>query len=367
VDGHFAFIGVPFGVDYTINPERNDDHRNGVSTLDLVQIQKHLLGKELFTSPYQYIAADANNSETLTAIDLIEIRKLILGIYTEFPSNKSWRFVEEGFPMNPENPWPFNEIIQLPAVSEDSLMHNDFVGVKVGDVNNTAKANATQVLPRNGHRVLNVELEAKDLVEAGEVVDVKLKLPEWVEGFQWTLETEGLRYESVSSQTIGITDNHVGVLEDGIITMSWNAEGVESAEVGQVVQIRFTAMQSGNLADMIHLTSLITSAEAYTVTGEILDVKLGYTQTVPEFALYQNKPNPWNAQTTIGFDLPADASVKFTVFDMAGKAVKTVEGEYKKGYNTITLSVLDLPSTGVMYYRVESGEYSASKKMVLIK
>jgi hypothetical protein len=214
---------------------------------------------------------------------------------------------------------------------------------------------------------LNVELEAKENVEAGEVVDVKLKLQEWVEGFQWTLETEGLRYESVSSQTIGISDQNVGVLKDGIITMSWNTEGNESAEVGQVVQIRFTALESGNLADMLHLSSLITDAEAYTVTGEILDVKLGYTETTPEFALYQNKPNPWNAQTTIGFDLPADASVKFTIFDMAGKAVKTVEGEYKKGYNAITLSVLDLPSTGVMYYRLESGEYSASKKMVLIK
>ncbi len=106
-DGKFTFHSVPLGEDYMITPERNDEHRNGVSTLDLVRIQKHLLGKELFTSPYQYIAADANNTQTISAIDLIEIRKLILGIYTEYPANKSWRFVEKGFPMDNEQPMAF--------------------------------------------------------------------------------------------------------------------------------------------------------------------------------------------------------------------------------------------------------------------
>ena len=72
-------------------------HRNGVSTLDLVRIQKHLLGIEALSSPYDLIAADANNSESVSAIDLVELRKLILGIYTELPANQSWRFVDKGF------------------------------------------------------------------------------------------------------------------------------------------------------------------------------------------------------------------------------------------------------------------------------
>ena len=98
-------------------PERNDDHMNGVSTLDLVRIQKHLLGIEPFTTPYQYIAADANNSESVSAIDLVEIRKLILGIYTEYPNNKSWRFVDKGFTFdNPQAPWPFAETIEIESL-----------------------------------------------------------------------------------------------------------------------------------------------------------------------------------------------------------------------------------------------------------
>jgi hypothetical protein len=96
-------------------------------------------------------------------------------------------------------------------------------------------------------------------------------------------------------------------------------------------------------------------------------VKLTQTGHAAEFALYQNTPNPWNDQTSIGFDLPEDASVTFTVFDATGKVVKTVKGDFVRGYNTITLNAKDLPTAGVMYYRLESGTYSASKKMVLVK
>ena len=87
-DGFYHFINPLF--DFNIEPKRNDNHKNGVSTLDLVAVQKHLLGLQPITSPYKLIAADANNSESVSALDLVEIRKLILGLYTVFPNNQSW-------------------------------------------------------------------------------------------------------------------------------------------------------------------------------------------------------------------------------------------------------------------------------------
>jgi hypothetical protein len=57
-----------------VTASRDDNHKNGVSTLDMVQIQKHLLGIVPFTDPYQFIAADVNNSQSVSTIDLVEIR-----------------------------------------------------------------------------------------------------------------------------------------------------------------------------------------------------------------------------------------------------------------------------------------------------
>jgi hypothetical protein len=117
------------------------------------------------------------------------------------------------------------------------------------------------------------------------------------------------------------------------------------------------------------MSDLITPIEAYTPSGDILDVRLAYTgnEEGGDFALYQNKPNPWNGFTSIGFVLPGDATAILTVYDVAGKEVYRTSGSYTAGYNAIMLSEKDLPNSGVMYYKLESGGYSASKKMVLIK
>lgn len=49
-------------------------------------------GIKPLNSPYKMIAADANHSNSITTFDVVEIRKLILGIYSKFPNNTSWRF-----------------------------------------------------------------------------------------------------------------------------------------------------------------------------------------------------------------------------------------------------------------------------------
>jgi hypothetical protein len=132
--------------------------------------------------------------------------------------------------------------------------------------------------------------------------------------------------------------------------------------------IKFKVTQAGRLFNMIDLTSKITHAEAYTVNGDVKEVDLVFSSTgiFTDFALYQNKPNPWNNQTLIGFHLPADAPATLTVYDVNGKVIKTVSGSYKSGYNSIILSADEMPVSGVLYYRLESGQYIASKKMVLV-
>jgi len=370
-DGKFVFSNLPIGSDYTITPARNDDYKNGVSTMDLVGIQKHLLGIEGFTSPYQYIAADANNSRNVSALDLLEIRKLILGIIPAFANNDSWRFLDKNtvFP-DPDNPWLFNENLFIQHYTGESTQ-NDFVAVKVGDINNSVKANALQVLPREGRRILEVNAETKETAKAGEVIEVKLTLPEVVSGFQWTLETDGLEYVGVTSGDIQIDDVNVGILGNGVNTMSWNGDvlafGGYKSEVNIIM--RWKVMTGGKIKNRFRLTSLVTAAESYTPSGEILDVKMSFGDAPPatDFNLYQNKPNPWNGQTTIGFDLPEDGPAKLTVYDVTGRVIASFDKDFAAGYNTIILTEKEIHSWGVLYYRLESGKNSASRKMVLIR
>jgi hypothetical protein len=369
-DGKFLFTSLLMGEDYMITPERNDEHRNGVSTLDLVRIQKHLLGNELFTTPYQYIAADANNSQSITAIDLIEIRKLILGIYTELPLNKSWRFVESGYPMNPEHPWPFNESIQIPDMATDSMMHNDFIGIKIGDVNNTAKANANQVLPRNGNGVVNLVADNRT-VSAGEMVDVAIRSADFtgIEGYQFTMDANGLEFLGVEAGAVSMNDENIGVFGSRL-TASWNnVDGVSASSTDVLFTLHFQATAAGQLSEMISINSKVTEAEAYNTSDDIKDLKLTFrgVEAGAEFALYQNEPNPYKGTTVIGYDLPEASDVTLTLFDVTGKVVYVKDQHSMKGYNTILVSSKDIPAKGVLYYRLDANGYSATKKMIIIE
>jgi hypothetical protein len=85
------------------------------------------------------------------------------------------------------------------------------------------------------------------------------------------------------------------------------------------------------------------------------------------FALYQNEPNPFEDQTTIGFTLPAASSATLTVYDEIGRVVFTQKGEYGKGYNALSLDRMLLNTSGVLYYTLETATDVATKKMIQMK
>ncbi len=83
--------------------------------------------------------------------------------------------------------------------------------------------------------------------------------------------------------------------------------------------------------------------------------------------VYQNYPNPFNASTTIRYNLSEPSDVTVDIFDLLGRKVETlVEKRHKAGYHQTTWNADALPS-GVYYYRVKAGDYSETKKMLLLK
>jgi hypothetical protein len=363
--GIYHFVNPLIGGEIT--SERNDDHKNGVSTLDLVKIQKHLLGIQLLDSPYKLIAADANNSQSVSALDLVEIRKLILGLYSEFPKSESWRFVNSSFEFaDPANPWPFEEAVSVEALT----MGHDFVGVKVGDVNGNVVANATQVQVRNAKGILEFSTDAQTVV-AGQSVIVPVSARNFAQilGYQFTMNTTGLDLTGIEAGALDMSSENVGV-HNGAITVSWNkVNPVSSSDV--LFTLTFTAKESGDLSKMLNISNStkLTEAEAYNGKEETLDVVLSFSNGAvagKDYALFQNEPNPFEGTTVIGFTLPEAMDATLTVYDVTGKMVRLIEGSYAQGYNEVKISRKDLDSSGVMYYRLDANDFTATKKMVVI-
>lgn len=371
--GVFSFSVVP-GSDYTVTPVKDIDPLNGVTTFDLVLISKHILGVTPLNSPYKIIAADANNSSTVTTYDLVQLRKLILFIDTDFPNNTSWRFVDKDYVFpNPSNPWSqeFAEIISINNVTSSQLAAN-FVAIKVGDVNGSAVANLLGAAEdRNMTDALVFALDNEQLT-AGEEYTVDFKAKDFdVLGYQFTLNFDRsvLDFVQIIPAIAGNDNFGLTLLDEGAITTSWNDNDTRLSDGDVVFSLVFRAKANAKLSDLLSVNSRYTRAEAYQRDGELLDVELTFNTgkaVAGGFELYQNTPNPFNSSTVIGFNLPETTNATLTITDVSGRVVKMVTGEFVKGYNEVRLERREMPTAGILYYQLDTPTDSATKMMLLI-
>ena len=86
-----------------------------------------------------------------------------------------------------------------------------------------------------------------------------------------------------------------------------------------------------------------------------------------ETVLHAAYPNPFNAVTRLAYSLPRAANIRLTVFDVTGREVRTlVEGMQEGGRHEVFFDGAGLPS-GLYLVRMESGSYSAVRKLLLLK
>jgi len=89
-------------------------------------------------------------------------------------------------------------------------------------------------------------------------------------------------------------------------------------------------------------------------------------------SLHQNYPNPFNPVTTLRYDIPENALVNITIYDMLGRKVKTlINRTQDAGYKSVIWNATNdygkPVSAGIYLYQIQAGEYISTKKMVLLK
>ncbi len=375
LDGYYMFEDLETDYDYSIRPQLNHNYRNGVSTIDMVLVSKHILGTENLPTAYRMIAGDINNSESVTTFDLIQMRKLILALTDQFDNNSSWRFIDAGqeFP-NQLNPWlkPLKEVVNFNNIETGDLSAN-FVGVKIGDVNLNAQTNSLIHSPRSAVGTFNVEA-TDQVMEPGQLLEVEFssKIISDIAGYQFTLELlpDQLELVDIEYGLAQAGDFGFRFIDEGLITTSWYPKDEVDSE-GMLFKLVLRAKDYGRLSEVMRVSSRLTQAEAYNQWMEDLDIELVFQEVngqsvQPAFQLDQNRPNPFNDQTTISFTLPEAGTASLSIYDANGRMIKLIRGEYDQGANSLQINASELPS-GLLYYRLESGAHQAIRKMILVK
>lgn len=365
-DGTYAFDNIAFYDTYIVAPVKNDDALNGVSTLDLVLIQKHLLGLQTFDSPHTLIAADINRSNSISAVDLIELRKLILGVFSEFPNNTSWRFLPTTHEFDDvAEPFGFPEAVNIDSlyISNEEL---DFYAIKTGDVNKTAQLSYT-----SGDNVSNRNVDGLEIVttivNGQNVMSLVATQNASILGLQFGLNVDPLAsITTVNSGLAQIANNNYRI-QDNKVNVSWdNTNGIEVTK-GDVLLSIIVDANNGSVNATLDQNWI--KAEAYTTDAELIGISINTTNELEADGGINltNTPNPFSESTQISFNMSESATATLSIFDTQGRVISEQTQYFSKGEKSIEVLSTSLKGAGVYYIKLDTGKETAIRKMIVLQ
>jgi len=360
VNGEFAFTEMPMGGAYIVTPYYDEYDRAGVSTLDIILIQRHILNLENIDSPYDLLAADANDSRSVSSSDMVAIRKLILEVYSKFPHNTSWRFVDsEHVFIDPNNPWLPNPVenYQIPFLSQN--MVTDFVGVKIGDVNGSY----TPLV--NGERLIDVrgseDQILNSLVRDNGNIQLSMESESILYGFQVSFKVDDGFKDVVSDLEGWSQDNYH--YADGLLNISYdNVEGIPTIDLASLFEI----VTSGSTDLQINTEK--DNASYHGDDLEVRELRLEQNSIVSfEELTMTNHPNPWKDKTVISITSPQATDGVLTFYSTLGSVIMTLDVTLAQGKNEIAIDQESLNTSGVITYILEIGDKELQNKMLIIE
>jgi len=373
--GRYRFESIMVSDTCSLRPFNNNNWLNGVTTLDLALISRHILNLEPLNSPYKIIAADANRSGTITTLDIVAVRRLILGIQDSIPNSTSWRFVPADFVFsNLINPFatPFPEFIRLNS-PDTNVVNRDFIGIKLGDLN----GNADLVDPRAPTDTAFLTIQ-NQFFNAGTVIQVPLHLTDWQQttGFQWELgiDTNILSLDSVLYGFPQVFHAaHCAHPVPGRLSVSWNPSLETTVAAGEPapVVLQFSAKRKGALREGLYLTEQRLKAELYresnTVPVRLQLEEVGQeTKMAKKLWVQPNAPNPFSDFTLIPFSMVEPGTVQFTLTDQYGRVLQAEKNDFTAGQHHFRIDRTQLGAPGVYFYEICVGTEVFRAKMVAL-
>ena len=366
------------GMTATFAPSKLTGWKEGVTTNDAFLVLSHPNPTSTFGSGYKNIAADADGNDIITGNDAILIFQLAVDpAFTAIPGNTSWRFIHETPNLSTvSNPWGMFSESYTTTVSADETVN--FIGVKTGDVDATAN-------PALRGGTFEFIAENQFIDESNTRVEIPFKAKDFkaVNGYQFTIdfETKLLEYVDVIPGTLpNLTSFNFkdAKVEDGYLTTGWiNMEALDLNDNDVVFTLVFESQSSGfELKDAVSVSDNLIPMEVIENGGDLKNqIDLVFESSTSStnntfdtnLELRQNVPNPFNNETVVGFALPGSTDMKLTFMDASGKLLHSVDGNYPQGYHEVTISKSVLPTTGIVFYQLQTEFGNKVRKMIILE
>ncbi|MCB9207559.1 MAG: T9SS type A sorting domain-containing protein [Ignavibacteriales bacterium] len=215
-------------------------------------------------------------------------------------------------------------------------------------------------LATDGYDQILGEEELPPLPPLG-VFDIRIELPDTlITSYTDIRHFAADCYEHIISYQLG--DSSKG------LTLSWNLPEGVSLNISDLFggSIFSEQFESGEGSFTITNTA-VSNAKLILCYSHIILSNNDIEQIPIEYSLSQNYPNPFNPSTRIKFGIPKESKVSLVIYNILGQVVeKLVDQQLKAGYHEVEFNS-SIYSSGIYFYRIQSGDFVETKKMILLK
>ncbi len=380
--GDYEFARYPYG-SYVLHIDKSDD-LGGINSLDALKVIRHSTGVEPLGDPHKEIAADVNGIPGINALDAIKIVRAAVGL-EDLPSG-DWTFDPDSLTFAPL----------------ETDVEADFIAVRMGDVDGNwapdsrsrfvgrRQSDVSHLPARGAREPVTLTFPSTTLPIANDPSRMPLVVTDFdgigAISLRLTFDDALLEYADVASEVPGasFTTNLVG----NEIRIEWfdATGGANPISIGSdtLLTVGFALVGTEGDSSLVHFADdcALGDAAGDPIAGvmyadgyaRLSGGSTGTEEDLPaEFRVSHNFPNPFNPMTTIAYELPAPARVSLTLYDIAGRHVRTLldRTPLGAGRHEVLWDGRDdegrSVASGVYLYRVEAGGEVDVRKMILLK
>jgi flagellar hook assembly protein FlgD len=303
---------------------------------------------------------------------------------SNFPSNEIWKFVNSDYVFgNPQQPFPYENSRSYSSAA--NLTDQNFVAIKLGDVNNSWNPNTSKSQIAS---TLNFDLADQNAI-AGDIISIPVKVSNFnnISGYQFTINWNPNDFEFVGIDNNALTGNYgTNQVSSGKITALWSTENTNGqilADGSIVFTLKLKVINQANANTPIEINSSITAAEAYnsnldqlTIVTTSANITINNTTSISDiqkdnYYLLQNSPNPFSENTVIIFNLPENQKVSLVIYNLLGEEVYNFSDNYSKGTHNLIWNGKNQHnkalSNGNYLLKMQAGDFIANRKLILIR
>jgi photosystem II stability/assembly factor-like uncharacterized protein len=357
--GFAALVNPPASGDITLSKDTLP--LNGVDLLDVLLIQRHILGLTPLSSPYKILAGDVNNSKTLTAGDIVAMRKVILGAQPSF-AVPSWQFVPADFAFsNPLNPWLTTYQSGIPIQTLATGRKPEWIAVKSGDLDGNASTQNAAPWRADDRKFEKVSLCLDE--EAENTLILSIDAAAQLEGAQGTLETS---HEIESVEVLHPSLSGCARLVDAHRLAFCFTTLQLGAHQKDLFRIKYKTLHTELAASDWRLTESVTPIRAIVLGGADARVEICRRRNKTDLNGLLNVQlgaNPLPISHACVVRVRCSAPYCAQVFDAQGALMYDVQNAENEQF---TIPAAALSKAGIYFVRVEANGMSRVERLVVL-